>query len=241
LNFELGKSLPIFERMKRQLILAGFLAASLGANFQILAQDAAAIAEREEAESRYKRTNARVQELEETLQAHQKTIMRLTDEVHRLSEDVSRLTSRNENAATQESIRKLAEKIEEVDRKRQADNDLVLAQLKGLGAKLALPIQKPGATEKPGAGAGSTGKPFGAPPLNNALNPTGDGSKSTPAVPESGYEYSIKSGDTLDKILRDLRAHGMKLTQKQVMDANPGVNWNKLKIGQKIFIPAPPQ
>jgi TolA-binding protein len=240
LNFELGKSLPIFERMKRQLIFAGFLAASLGANFQILAQDAAAIAEREEAEARYKRTNARVQELEETLQAHQKTIMRLTDEVHRLNEDVSRLTSRNENAATQESIRKLAEKIEEVDRKRQADNDLVLAQLKSLGTKLALPVQKPGATEKPGAG--STGKPSGAPAGNNVLqNPGGDGNKSAPAVPENGYEYNIKSGDTLDKILRDLRAHGMKLTQKQVMDANPGVNWNKLKIGQKIFIPAPPQ
>jgi LysM repeat protein len=29
------------------------------------------------------------------------------------------------------------------------------------------------------------------------------------------------------------------VTQKQMMDANPGVNWNRLRIGQKIFIPAP--
>ena len=224
--------------MKRQLIFAGWLAACLGSSFPACGQDAAALAEREEAEARYKRISARVQEMEETLQAHQKTIMKLTEEIHRLSEDVFRLSSKNENAATQESIKRLAEKIEEVDRKRQADNDLILGQLKSLGRTLASPV-RPGATEKP-ASTSPGGKASGAPSSNNAVqNPSGDPGKTPPPVTESGYEYSIKSGDTLDKILRDLRAHGMKLTQKQVMDANPGVNWNKLKIGQKIFIPAP--
>lgn len=226
--------------MKRQLIFAGLLAACFGGTFPACGQDAAAVAEREEAETRYKRISARVQEMEETLQAHQKTIMKLTEEVHRLSEDISRLASKNENAATQESIKRLAEKIEEVDRKRQADNDLVLGQLKSLGKTLAAPV-RPGPTEKPGSSS-PAGRSSSVPPGNNSVqNPPGEPGKTTAAVTENGYEYSIKSRDTLDKIVRDLRAHGMKLTQKQVEDANPGVNWNKLKIGQKIFIPAPPQ
>ena len=33
------------------------------------------------------------------------------------------------------------------------------------------------------------------------------------------------------------RAEGHKVTEKMVMDANPGVNWNRLGIGQQIFIP----
>jgi LysM repeat protein len=38
-----------------------------------------------------------------------------------------------------------------------------------------------------------------------------------------------------------LQKQGLKVTQKQIMDANPGVNWSKLRIGQKIFIPSPAQ
>jgi LysM repeat protein len=225
--------------MKRQLLFVGLVTVCLGIHLPVHAQDAAAVAEREEAETRYKRINARVQELEETLQAHQKTIMKLTEEVHRLSEEVSRLNAKNESAATQESLKRLGEKIEEVDKKRQADNALALAQLKSLGAQLVMPAPKAGSTEK-GSQSPNSGKSSAAPPVKNASqNPGEDTTKAAPAVPENGYEYSIKSGDTLDKILRDLRAHGMKLTQKQVMDANPGVNWSKLKIGQKIFIPAP--
>ena len=217
--------------MKRQLLFAGLFAVCLGVSLPVRAQDAAAIAEREEAETRYKRINSRVQELEETLQAHQKTIMKLTEELHRLNEEVSRLNTKNENAATQESLKRLGEKIEEVDRKRQADNDLILAQLKALGRTA---LQKASSPEKTNP-IPPTGRPPGTAPGNKEQVA---GSGTSPAVPESGYEYTIKSGDTLDKILRDLRAHGMKLTPKQVMDANPGVNWNKLKISQKIFIPA---
>lgn len=218
--------------MKRQLLFAGLFAVCLGTREPLRGQDAAAIAAREEAETRYKRISSRVQEIEETLQAHQKTIMRLTEELHRLNEEVSRLGTKNENAATLESLKQLGDKIEEVDKKRQADNDLVLAQLKALG-KAALQKASVPATANP---VPAPGKGPGTAPGNKEPGP---GPGPNASVPETGYEYTIKSGDTLDKILRDLRAHGMKLTQKQAMDANPGVNWNRLQIGQKIFIPAP--
>lgn len=57
--------------------------------------------------------------------------------------------------------------------------------------------------------------------------------------PENGYNYSIQDGDYLAKIVSKLNKQGIKVTIPQVKDANPGVNWNKLKVGQVVFIPAP--
>lgn len=55
-----------------------------------------------------------------------------------------------------------------------------------------------------------------------------------PAVTPSAQEYVIAKGDTFEKIAKD---HGV--TTRAVQDANPGVDAKKLKIGQKINIPAP--
>src|SRR5262249_60566960 len=60
---------------------------------------------------------------------------------------------------------------------------------------------------------------------------------STP--PKESYSYKIKEGDTLVRIVTDLRAQGYKITQKQIMDANAGVNWKRLKVGQTVIIPGP--
>ena len=56
-------------------------------------------------------------------------------------------------------------------------------------------------------------------------------SSSTPAVAGPG-EYLVKSGDTGIKIARTL---GVSWTDLQ--SVNPGVNWNKLAIGQPIKVP----
>ena len=54
-------------------------------------------------------------------------------------------------------------------------------------------------------------------------------------TPSAAKEYVIVKGDYLEKIAKD---HG--LTTKALQDANPGVDSKKLKIGQKIQIPAAP-
>ncbi len=54
-----------------------------------------------------------------------------------------------------------------------------------------------------------------------------------PVIVPSATEYVIAKGDYFEKIAKD---HGV--TTKAIQDANPGVDSKKLKIGQKINLPA---
>lgn len=103
----------------------------------------------------------------------------------------------------------LAEKIVELDKSRESDKKLILEQLEKLGAS-----------------------------LKNLRVHTPPPPKET-ATAEKGYEYVVQPGDTLSKIVKAYNDAGIKVTLKQVQDANPGLNPNALKVGQKIFIPAP--
>ena len=55
-----------------------------------------------------------------------------------------------------------------------------------------------------------------------------------PAVPAGATEYTIVKGDSFSTI-----APKFHVSVKAITDANPGVDSTKLKIGQKIHIPAP--
>ena len=57
----------------------------------------------------------------------------------------------------------------------------------------------------------------------------------------SGYEYSIQRNDNLSIIAKAYRDQGIKVTTDQILKANPGLDPKNLKVGQKIFIPAPAQ
>jgi LysM repeat protein len=213
--------------MKRNYLLAGMLAHILCLPSLTSAQDAqespaAAAAQRENIETNFKQMNTRMDLLEEALSTQSRRIGKLVDEIHTLRQEVDKLKSRNESAATQESLKRLAEKIEEVDKKRQDDNELVLSKLKEIGKAL---------TKTPVAREPSP--PVTSPKRDNPAPPAGDGPS------ENGYTYKIKEGDYLTRIVKDLNAQGFKVTQKQIKDANPKVNWNNLQIGSSIFIPQP--
>ena len=55
-----------------------------------------------------------------------------------------------------------------------------------------------------------------------------------PVVPAGATEYTIAKGDILEKIAKNFH-----VSVKAITDANPGIEPTKLKIGQKIHIPAP--
>jgi TolA-binding protein len=208
--------------MQRKFLFAAALAGALLPASPIIAQESPATiaAEREEMEANYKRMSLRVEQMEDTLQNQQKRIATLVEEIHNLREQVDKLRAKGESTATQESIKQLAEKIEEVDKKRVADNELISKKLGNLGKELSTtlapkitPLPPPTKTEK-------------TPPSANE-------------PPEKSFAYQIKDGDTLSRIVTDLRAQGWKVTQKQVMDINPSVNWSRLRVGQTIYIPQP--
>ncbi|GAB5559490.1 MAG: hypothetical protein SynsKO_11370 [Synoicihabitans sp.] len=71
------------------------------------------------------------------------------------------------------------------------------------------------------------------PPVVVASGPSGGsdaGSDSAPAAVAG--QYVVKSGDTGSRIARNA---GVSLTA--LLNANPGVNWNRLAVGQVINIP----
>jgi 5'-nucleotidase len=55
------------------------------------------------------------------------------------------------------------------------------------------------------------------------------------AAPITGGSYTVKPGDTLWKIAATHYGDGHKW--KQIVDANPGLEPSKLKIGQTITLP----
>jgi TolA-binding protein len=206
----------IFSAMKRILLLV-LLAFGL-VHTPLFAQDsttAAAIADKQAAEERYRRMAADVESLLAANLALQKKISALDAELQRVREEQARSAN---NSNTTESLRKLAEAIQEVDRKREADKQKILDEVQKIVGK-ALTTAPVRTNPRPVAPEPSTG-------------------------PQKGYTHVVKEGDVLGLIVSDYNAafkkEGIKtISQKQVMDANPDVNWNRLQIGQKIFIPAP--
>jgi len=141
----------------------------------------------------------------------EKELGELRREISNLQEQVGKPTG---NFASEEELKKLAEKLQEVDQKRVADNEKILTALEKLS--------KAGGTKPP--------KPPSPRPPDNSV-----GSASV----EKGFEYVIQSGDTLSTIALAYREKGIKITSDQILKANPGLKANSLRVGQKIFIPAP--
>jgi len=204
---------------------------------RLTAQDNPATAD---LEANYKRLGADVEDLKSSIQSFKQRLTEQSEEIRKLSEELSHAAS-NKDFATREDFKHLADKIREVDEKRIADNknlvEKVTAEFAHLGNTLkanppkttAVPITMgPGdaATSSPGPKTGSS---------TPQVKPKGDQKPST----ENGFEYTIRMDDNPRVIAKALTAKGIKVTQKQIIEANPNVVWTKLKVGQKIFIPAP--
>lgn len=175
-----------------------------------------AIAEREDARERYKRMSAKIEDLENTIQTYNQQFQKMEAEIHRLRDELSKVRDGTRDSASRSDI---VEQIKAVDRARMADQENVIKEFARLRKEILGSL---------GNGGGSKT------PKSNSSSPS-----PAPTI-EKGSEYAIREGDTLAKLVFALNKQGVKVSQKQVEQANPGVNWNKLKIGQKIFIPATP-
>jgi LysM repeat protein len=158
-------------------------------------------------------------QIQDLLDAQAQTGKRIEAMEHEISELRDKVNTPQVNdSASRDDLKSLASQVQEIDRKRQDDRDLILKQLEKLGkvAAAPLPPHKPASTAKP--------------PVDDT---------STPAVPQTGYDYVVKEGDTLSLIAKAYRDQGVKVTRAQIKAANPKVNFDLLIPGKKIFIPDP--
>lgn len=192
---------------------------------------AAIVAAREEAEERYKRMATDLQAVQSDNEALHAKIASLEQQIQNLRDAQAKPV---DNSAVQDQLKLLAQKIEEVDKKRLEDKDTISDEIRKSVGKLQSTLQDvPSLPTRESHDSRDTHE--SRPKIASAVD--------SPAI-ENGYSYTIASGDRLDLIVKaynkDFRAKGLKpITMKQAREANPNVNWNRLLVGQKIIIPRP--
>jgi LysM repeat protein len=188
--------------MKR--ILLGLLIITCIA-FSLHAQDTAT-------QQQLDKLSGQIQDLLAAQGKHDQVLAELRRDISELRDKVN--TPQVNDSASREDLKALAEKVQEIDRKRQEDRDLILKEIEKLGRVAATPVRR--ATPKP----------------------TEDTSPA-PTTPQKGYDYTIAPGDTLSAIAKAYHDQGVKVTATQILKANPGLDATKLYVGKKIFIPDP--
>ncbi|TAL06521.1 MAG: LysM peptidoglycan-binding domain-containing protein [Verrucomicrobia bacterium] len=161
-------------------------------------------------EERLNKLSGQIEDLLAAKAEQDKRLATMAKEIETLREQGAKAQG---NTAGQEEVRKLAEAIQKVDQKRVDDNEHILKELEKLGKTVS--TRPPRNTAPPKETAGDTEKP------------------------EKGFDYVVKSGDTLSAIVSAYREQGVKVTVDQVLKANPGLKAESMKVGQKIFIPKP--
>ncbi len=173
------------------------------------AQDAAT-------QERLDKLSGRIEDLTAAQEALRKQISELSRELEGVREQMGKPSA---SYARAEDLNRVAEAVKEVDRKRMEDAEKVHTEL----VKLRKVLEAPLAPQKQ--------KPTSVPKEKPAA--------SGPTTPEKGFEYVVQSGDTLDAIALAYKEKNVKVTVAQILKANPGLKAERLKVGQKIFIPAP--
>ena len=182
---------------------------SLGAVPTVRAQDAAT-------EERLNKLSGQIEDLIAGQKQEKERLASFARELESLREQSSKPTA---SYAAQEDLKRLADAVKEVDRKRLEDYDKIRAELLKLGKTLSAPIP--------------TSKKSAATPAME----TPDSPKAGP--PSKGFEYVIEKNDNLSAIVKAYAEKNIKVTTDQILKANPGLDPNRLRVGKKIFIPAP--
>lgn len=169
-----------------------------------------------EVQERLQRLNGLVEDLLAAQSMLQKRLAALNDEIHAVREEGTRSGEKlGDRFASREEVRRLAESLREIDRKREEDKRLILEEIKKLAqAPIVLPARD---------------TPRVPPKEKDPI----------PDVPAKGYKYVIKSGDTLSAIALAYVQSGVKVTVEDILKANPNLKPSRLPVGQEVFIPDP--
>lgn len=243
----------------RLLALAGLISISPAlSRARAQAVDPAVVGER------LQRLAATVDALEATSASQKRQIDGLASELHRLREENTRELANIASRAAQrpwaedvrrhgDDLKRLANAIEEVDRKRAADHEQVLKVLADLRKSVAALAEAPpprAATPRsdrpprgdrsdktPDSGAGDKGE-------KADKSKSGD-TAAEPATPVKAIPYTVGRGETLSLILEGFNADAKKkgyqtLTLQQVMKFNKIADPKKVPVGATLQLPLYP-
>jgi septal ring factor EnvC (AmiA/AmiB activator) len=182
---------------------------------------AAAVAAKQGTDERYERMAADIQALQAANDALQAKFSAVEQQLQDLR---NQLTQSASNFSTPDDLKRLADKILEVDKKREEDKQAIAEEIRKSIAELKHAVTDGSAPSRV------------SPPKPAVSTESPD--------TEKGFVYKIQDGDSLSAIVKaynaDFKSKGMKtITLKQARDANPEVDWNRLRVGQKIIIPRP--
>jgi LysM repeat protein len=216
---ELDISAAYFESMKRVSILlaACLLSAAAGAQGEDTTPAASTPPSAQELEENFKVLKGHVDDLLATQVVIEK---RLTDLEARINDLRDQMSKPNANYASQDDLKRLADAIQEVDRKRMADNERVLQEFSRLASAPVVPPVPPAHVS------------HSAPPAEKTHD-------TAALANQNGFNYVVKKGDSLGLIAQTYREQqGIKVWPKDIEAANPGIKPKTLLVGQTIFIPA---
>jgi LysM repeat protein len=164
-----------------------------------------------------------LEDLQAMIVQQNKKIEELASQLSSLRDAHSRTEGK---AASLESLKQIVDDIQEVDKKRIADNKLIREELTKI-AKVVAETPAPARTTRT------------KPDSETRTTPPPEREPANGGVPQNGYEYPVEKGDTLSTIAAKYRTQGIKVSVDDILKANPGLRPEKLSVGQKLFIPQP--
>ena len=141
---------------------------------------------------------------------------------------------RDQDAMRREIVEDLTRRLNGITKQMQQNQAQALAQIQ---ARADSALQAAEAAAKAAREQADYTKRNASRPAASAPSASGGGSKpaatAAPAYSGPYYEHVVESGQTLSFI-----AKGFETTVQKIMDANPGLKPNNLRVGQKLIIPA---
>jgi LysM repeat protein len=192
-------------------LVGGLFWGITGLQAQESTNSTATLIKKENDEERYRSLEAELKALQSSYEAQQKRLVSLAEALQQMREE---LDKKPVNVVTRDDLKPFEEKLQELNKNREADKKLILEQLDKL-AKAPPVVAPPPAPESEPAPAAK--------------------------IPNKGYEYVVKPGDRLSNIVEAYRNAGVKVTVSLVQKANPKLKPERLIPGEKIFIPDPAQ
>ena len=175
-------------------------------------------------EERLNKLGGQIEDLLAAAARQDKRISALERELENVREQAAKPSG---NYASHEDLRRLADKLQEIDRNRVADSEKFVKAIEQLGK----------ASPTGTSGPRRPSRPTETTPSED-LAKHGTGGSTGSEKNEKGFEYVIASGDSFSTIAQAYREKGVKITSEQIAKANPTLKPNSLKVGQKVFIPA---